>query len=229
LKQVVVIVTLPRRRIFVMIKGKVGRFALLGVAAGAFAMFASISTRAMADKDKQRDREMSRLSAQYTAVDGNAILLPSGTIPGDAGQIEIYSNTLTVPKRDNTLYVSVFGEGLGTCDGFAFLCQVDGVNCVQGNALPGPGLVAAIPPGWVIPLGNEFESGDDFGLTGFSFQFCAPTTQGSHSIAIHAASSFGSCDTFIEGLHVYVDSNHISDAADRCATYATPNPATSPD
>jgi hypothetical protein len=212
-----------------MFKGKFGKYAVLGVAAGAFAIITSISTRAMADADKQRDREMSRLSAQNTAIDGTAILLPSGVAPGDPGQITIYTNTLTLPKRDNTLYITVSGEGLGSCDGIALNCQVDGTNCLSGTGTPGIGNVIAIPSGWVIPLGNEFAGGGSFGLTGLNFQFCAPTTQGSHTITLNAASSFGDCDTFIEGLHVYVDSNHIADAADRCASYPTPNSAGSPD
>ena len=212
-----------------MFKGKCGKYAVLAVAAGAFAMFASISTRAVADGDKEKDREMSRLSAQNTAIDGKAILLPSGVVPGDPGQITIYSNTVKVPKRDNTVYVTVSGEGLGTCDGIALNCQVDGVNCLQGTGTPGSGSVLAIPSGWVIPLGNEFAGGGDFGLTGLNFQFCAPTTKGNHTITLNAASSFGDCDTFIEGLHVYVDSNHIFSAPDQCASYPTPNSADSPD
>ena len=211
-----------------MFKGNVGRLAVLGGAVGMFAMCASISTSALADNN-EADRELGRLSAQNTAIDGNAILLPSGVAPGDAGQITIYSNTLKVPKRDNTLYVTVSGEGLGSCDGIALNCQVDGVNCLQGTGTPGTGSVAAIPSGWVIPLGNEFAGGGFFGLTGLDFQFCAPVTKGSHTITLNAASSFGNCDTFIEGLHVYVDSNRINNAADRCASYPTPNSALSPD
>jgi hypothetical protein len=211
-----------------MFKGKVGRLAVLGAAVGMFAMCASISTSALADNN-EADREMSRLSAQNTAIDGKAILLPSGVAPGDVGQITIYSNTLKLPKRDNTLYVTVSGEGLGSCDGIALNCQVDGVNCLQGTGTPGTGSVVAIPSGWVIPLGNEFDGAGSFGLTGLNFQFCAPVTKGSHTITLNAASSFGNCDTFIEGLHVYVDSNRINNAADRCASYPTPNAALSPD
>ena len=208
-----------------MFKGKCGKYAVLAVAAGAFATFASISTRAMADADKEKDREMSRLSAQNTAIDGTAILLPSGVDPGDAGQITIYSNTVKVPKRDNTVYVTVSGEAIGFCDGVALNCQVDGTDCLQGNGTPGTG----IPNGWVVPQGDEFDGDSDFGLTGLNFQWCAPTTKGSHSITINAATEFGDCNTFIEALHVYVDSNRIESGADRCGTYATPNPGTSPD
>ena len=207
-----------------MFKGKVGKLAVLGVAAGAFAICASISTGARAD-NKEGDRELSRLSAKNTAIDGNAILLPSGVEPGDAGVINIYSNSVTVPRRDNTVYVTVSGEALGLCDGVALNCQVDGVDCLQGDGMPGTGT----PNGWVVPTGDEFGSDGDFGLTGLNFQFCAPITKGSHTITLNAATEFGDCNTYIEGLHVYVDSNRISTAGDACGTYATPNPATSPD
>jgi hypothetical protein len=205
-----------------MIKGKVGKLAVLGVAAGAFAIFASISTSARAD-NKEADRELSRLSAQNTAIDGTAILLPSGVEPGDPGVITIYSNTVTIPKRDNTVYVTISGNGLGFCDGIAVNCKVDGTDCLPGSA----GTV--VPSGWVVPLGDEFGSDGDFGLSGLNYTFCAPITKGSHTITLNAATEFGDCATFIEALHVYVDSNRITSTPDACGTYANPNSIASPD
>jgi hypothetical protein len=205
-----------------MFKGKFGKYAVLGVAAGALATFVTISTTARAD-NKEKDREISRLSAQNTAIDGTAILLPSGVDPGDAGVITIYSNTITIPPRDNTVYVTLSGNGLGFCDGIAVNCQVDGTNCLPGSA----GTV--LPTGWVVPLGDEFGSDGDFGLSGLNYTFCAPITKGSHTITLNAATEFGDCNTYIEALHVYVDSNRIAPGVDQCGTYANPNPIASPD
>ena len=205
-----------------MMKG-IGKLTILGAAMGVVAICASIPINAMAGS------ELTRLSAKITATDGKAILLPINVDPGDAGQITIYSNSVKVSKGDNTVYVTVSGEGLGTCDGIAVLCQVDGTNCLKGTGTPGTGNVANIPAGWVIPLGDEFDGDSNFGLTGLNFQFCAPITKGSHTIKLIAATAFGDCNTFIEGLHVYVDANNIKNAADACATYPTPNSATSPD
>jgi hypothetical protein len=177
-------------------------------------------------------KQLTRVSARNTAIDGKAILLPSGVDPGDAGQIQIYSNSGATPAGDNVLYVTISGEGLGTCNGIALLCQVDGVNCLTGTGTPGPGSVSAIPSGWVIPLGDEFDGNASFGLTGVNFQWCAKLAkkpQNIHSIKIFGATAFGGCDTFLEGVHVYVDTNKIPSASNACSTYTTPNPALSPD
>ena len=180
-------------------------------------------------------KQLTRLSAKITASDGNAILLPAGVDPDDPGVIQIYSNSGNIPAGDNVLYVTISAEGLTDCsgNGIALLCQVDGANCVPGNATPGPGSVTDIPSGWVIPLGNEFGGDDDLGLTGVNFQWCAKIgkkPQNIHSIKIFGATAFGeTCDTFLEGVHVYLDSNRIPSAPNACSTYTTPNPDTSPD
>jgi len=184
-------------------------------------------------------KALTRLSAEITAVDGNAIKLPSTTEPSDGG-ILIYSNEGKAPAGDTVVYVTISGEGLTTCtnDGIALLCQVDGVNCVPGNATPGASVlanVADIPAGWVIPLGDEFGDLGDLGLTGVNFQWCAPiekTKKNKHTVKIFASSAFGFCNAFLEGVHIYVDTNQIStkdNGANACGTIPTPNPATSPD
>lgn len=206
-----------------MTKGKVGKLTILAAAMGVVAICASIPTNAMAGS------ELTRLSAQNTAIDGKAILLPSGVDPGDAGAITIYSNTVKVSKGDNTLYVTVSGTALGSCDGVSIDCTVDGTECLNGNGEPGfPHNSVGVPNGWVDAAGGDFFDGS-FGLTGMGYQFCAPVTKGSHTIKLHAATQIGDCNTYIEALSVYVDENRIDKAADACGTYATPNPANSPD
>lgn len=176
---------------------------------------------------------LTRLSAENTAiaaklVDFKAIELPSGTSTTVGTPVEVYSNSGSIPANDNIVYVTISGQGLGFCDGIALLCQVDGANCIKGFA----NNVTAT--GWVVPLGDEFHFDDDFGLSGVNFQWCATVkkTKGNiHTIKILGATEFGDCDTFLEGVHVYVDTNAIPTKAgiNACGTYVTPNPDTSPD
>jgi hypothetical protein len=176
-------------------------------------------------------KQLTRVSAQNTAiaaklVDFKAIELPSGTSTTVGSPIQIYSNSGATPAGDNVLYVTISANGLGFCDGIALLCQVDGANCITGFA----NNVTAT--GWVVPLGDEFHFDDDFGLSGVNFQWCAKiakTPKNIHSIKIFGATEFGDCDTFLEGVHVYVDTNIIPSAPNACSTYTTPNPDTSPD
>jgi hypothetical protein len=124
------------------------------------------------------------------------------------------------------VYVTISGEGLGLCDGIALKCQVDGVNCVLGNGTPGTGL----PSGWVVPLGNEFDGDSDFGLSGVNFQWCSQiekTKKNIHTVKIFGATEFGDCNTWLEAVHVYIDTNQIKtkdNGANACGTFATPNP-----
>jgi hypothetical protein len=188
-------------------------------------------------------KALARLSAMNTAIDGNAILLPSSSPavnspapPNTPGGIQIYSNTLKMPS-DNVVYVTVSATGItdSSCDGIALNCQIDGVPCLNGNGTPGSGTVVGIPAGWVIPLGDEFDCLGDLGDTGFQFQFCAPLPKvknDMHTVSLYAASAFGDGDAYLEAVHVYVDANKIkgkNNAQDACGTYATPNSATSPD
>jgi hypothetical protein len=202
-----------------MLRGTIAKIGVFGAAAGLLAVCASIPTAANAGQ------ALTRLSAQNTAIEGKAILLPNGVDPGDAGVIPIYSNSLKVPVGNNTVYVTVSANGLGLCDGIAINCQVDGADCLTGNGAPGTGL----PNGWVVPLGDEFGGDGNFGLSGMNFQFCAPITKGTHQITLNAATEFGDCNTYIEALHVYVDVNKIPDSANACTTYTNPNPVDSPD
>lgn len=212
---------------------KIGRRLETVVIMGALALAFSIAAPRAAHAGKQ----LTRLSAEVTAIDGHAILLPSGVKPKDAGVIEIYSNEGQIPASDTVVYVTISGEGLTDCigEGIALLCQVDGANCVAGDATPGSGLVSQIPSGWVIPLGNEFDGDEELGLTGVNFQWCKQiekTKKNKHTVKIFAASAFGKCNTFLEGVHIYVDTNQIKttgNGANACGTIPTPNPVTSPD
>jgi hypothetical protein len=151
--------------------------------------------------------------------------LPTGVSPGDAGVIQLYSNTVKVPSGSNVLYVTISGNGLGDCDGIAIQCLVDGVNCLQGNTDPD-----ILPDGWVVPLGDEYGSDSDFGLSGLNYQFCTPIRKGNHTIQLFGATEFGDCNTYIEALHVFVDSSKIGgNAENACGSYPTPNPVDSPD
>jgi hypothetical protein len=176
---------------------------------------------------------LTRLSAETTAIDGKVILLPQ-TTPPSAGGIQIYNNTLKVPGGNNIMYVTFAASGLGS-GGIALNCQVDGANCLNGTGTAGTGSVASIPTGWVIPLGNEFDGDTFFGATGLGFQWCIPLTKtkgGSHSIALNAASAFGSSgqDEWLEAVSVFVDVNSIkAGTTNACGTYPTPNPVDSPD
>jgi hypothetical protein len=167
---------------------------------------------------------LKRLSAMTTAMDGNAILLPSGVEPGDAGVIEVYSNTVKVPGGQNVLYVTISANGLGDCDGIALQCLVDGENCLQGTTDPD-----ILPPGWVVPLGNEYDGDSFFGLSGVNYQFCTPINKGNHNVQIFGATEFGDCNTYLEAVHVFVDSSKIKGSENACGSYATPNPVNSPD
>ena len=179
-------------------------------------------------------KALTRLSAEITATDGKAIKLPATVEPSDGGTL-IYSNSGKIPASDTVVYVTISGEGITTCtnEGIALLCQVDGANCVPGNATPGPGSVMDIPSGWVIPLGDEFGEYGDLGLTGVNFQWCKQiekTKKNVHSVKIFASSAFGHCNVFLEGVHIYVDTNQISTKdANACGTIPTPSSADSPD
>ncbi len=188
---------------------------------------------------------LTRLSAESTAINvkdpvtgilpQKAILLPSGVEPKDPGVIQIYSNSGSTPANDNIMYVTISGEGLGYCDGIALLCQVDGANCVLGNATPGfPNTSGDVPNGWVVPQGREFDGDNRWGLTGVNFQWCTKikkTEKNIHTIKIFGATELGDCNTYLEGVHVYIDTNAIPAKAgiNACGSYATPNPVDSPD
>jgi hypothetical protein len=177
-------------------------------------------------------KQLTRVSAENTAIDGKAILLPSGTDTFSVSPTQIYSNSGAIPAGDNVVYVTMSSNGLGLCDGIALLCQVDGVNCITGKANN------VTNTGWVVPAGDEFDfvfDGDRrFGLTGVNFQWCAKvskTNKNIHSIKIFGATQFGDCNTYLEGVHVYIDTNRIPTQAgiNVCGSYPTPNSVTSPD
>jgi hypothetical protein len=193
-------------------------------ASGALALGLSLPAAAHAGK------ALKRLSASVTAIDGKAILLPYTSIPGAADNVAVYQQTLKIPGGTNVVYVTLSGTGLsdGDDDGIALNCQVDGVNCLNGEGTPGTGSVSAIPPGWVIPLGSEY-NGYGFGLTGITYQWCAPITKGTHTITIYGASAFGYYDEYLEAVHVFVDANKVGSDGSACGSYATPNAVDSPD
>ncbi len=177
-------------------------------------------------------KKVARFSAMYTAIDGSVILLPSTSTPASS-PIEIYNNTIKIPNRSyNVVYVTIHASAFGFGQGIALNCQVDGIDCLNGTGTAGPGSVAAIPPGWVIPLGSEFTGSSGFGATGLSYEWCAPlskTNKAMHTITINAADAFGTGDDWMEAVGVYIDANKVKEGADACSTYATPNPDTSPD
>src|SRR5512135_2588548 len=75
---------------------------------------------------------LTRLSAQYTAVDGNVIGIPTTATPA-GGPEQIYSNSLKVPNGNNVMYVTIQASGFSDAGGdIALNCQVDGVNCLNG-------------------------------------------------------------------------------------------------
>jgi hypothetical protein len=164
---------------------------------------------------------------------------PTASPSTPASFVVLYSNSVKVPANvtadppDNVIYVTIVGTAFSDGNGFALNCQVDGANCLAGTGTAGPGAVAAIPAGWIIPLGNEFIGGSGFGDTGFSYQWCAAISKAKknvHSVVINAASAFGSSDAFIEAVQVFVDSNRINTRdANVCGTYPTPNSVSSPD
>jgi hypothetical protein len=185
---------------------------------------------------------LTRLSAESTAINTTglqkAIKMPSGVRPSDAGVIQICSNSGTTPANDNIMYVTISGEALGRCDGIALLCQVDGKNCVPGNATPGfPNTSGIVPNGWVVPQGQEFNEADEndrFGLTGVNFQWCTKIAKikgNKHTIKIFGATERGDCNTYLEGVYVYIDTNSIPKGAgiNACGSYPNPNPVDSPD
>lgn len=179
---------------------------------------------------------LTRLSAQYTAVDGNVIGIPSTATPA-GGPEKIYSNTLRVPNGNNVMYVTIQASGFGDAGAdIALNCQVDGTNCLPGKGTAGTGSVSAIPTGWVIPLGSEFGSGVALGATGLGYQWCIPlskTKGGTHTVVINAGNAFGSVTAWMEGVSVFVDVNNVqvskSGTSNACGVYATPFSTTSPD
>jgi hypothetical protein len=179
---------------------------------------------------------LTRLSAQYTAVDGNVIGIPSTATPA-GGPEQIYSNTLKVPNGNNVMYVTIQASGFTDIGGdIALNCQVDGTNCLNGTGTAGSGSVSSIPTGWVIPLGNEFGNGISLGATGLGYQWCIPlskTKQGMHSVVINAGNAFGFANAWMEGVSVFVDVNNVqtskSGTSNACGVYATPFSTTSPD
>jgi hypothetical protein len=193
-------------------------------AAGVLALGLTLPAAAHAGK------ALKRLSASVTAIDGNAILLPYTSTPGAVDNVAVFQQTLKIPSGTNVVYVTISGTGISdeSDDGTALNCQVDGVNCLNGEGTPGPGSVAAIPPGWVIPLGSEYWN-TGVGLTGFNYQWCAPITKGTHTITIYGASAFGYGDQYLEAVQVFVDANKIGSGGSACGTYSTPNPSLSPD
>ena len=185
-------------------------------------------------------KALTRLSAEATGIDGTVTDVPPTASPSTpASFVVLYSNSVKVPANvaadppDNVIYVTIVGTAFSGGNGFALNCQVDGANCLAGTGTAGTGSVAAIPAGWIIPLGNEFSGGSGFGDTGFSYQWCAAISKSKknvHSVVINAASAFGGSDAFIEAVQVFVDSNRINTRdGNVCGTYPTPNSISSPD
>lgn len=203
----------------------IGMLANITLAALAILMF-SLPTSAIAGG-------ITRLSAMYTAIDGNVIAFSNTATPA-SGAIQIYNNSLKAPASNNVMYVTIQASELGEGQGIALNCQVDGKNCLNGTGTAGTGSVAAIPAGWVIPLGNEFAGGSIHGATGLGYQWCAPlgkTKGGIHTVVINAAPAFGGFE-WMEAVSVFVDVSNIATnggAANACGTYPTPSSGTSPD
>jgi hypothetical protein len=98
----------------------------------------------------------------------------------------------------------------------------------QLHSYIGHGMVTFIQASRLTSLASK-QSRDEFRLTAFNYQWCAPISKGNHTITIYGASAFGYFDEYLEAVHVFVDANKIKNADSRCAEYATPNAATSPD
>ena len=182
-------------------------------------------------------KQLTRESAEVTGIDGKVILVPETADPATfASTIQIYNNTVTTPGADNVIYVSIVGTAFSEGNGIAMNCQVDGVNCLAGEGTAGGGSVDVIPPGWIIPLGTEFGTGNGYGDTGFSYHWCAPivkSKKNAHVVTINLASAFGVDDAFVEAVQVFVDSNKINGKQvgdlNVCGSYPTPNGTDSPD
>jgi len=165
---------------------------------------------------------MRRLAANFAKWDSTEFSTTGGT----SSPLNFYTKTVTVPAAtgNNVIYVTLSTAGDGH-DGAALLlrCRVDGVPCNGGSTFTGGA-------GWIVLQkipdfdadSNNCNDGGGGGAdchdNSFTYTWCKAVLAGSRTVKLDLASSNGGV-VFMEGTHVYIDSNSIPSASNACTPF----------
>jgi hypothetical protein len=140
--------------------------------------------------------------------------------------IAIYRKTVVVPKRANTLYLTLSTTG-DTHDGAAscFTALLDGAffnpggqgaaRCADGGETPVDGWITLLKlPGQIgDPGGTNCDDGaggpGDCHDNSIYYQWCTPVEPGEHEVEIRMATDTEGDAVFIEQAHFYVDASRF--------------------
>jgi hypothetical protein len=142
--------------------------------------------------------------------------------------IAIYRKRISVPKRANTLYLTLSTTG-DTHDGAAscFSALLDGnffnpggqgaARCAGGGETSVPGWITLLKlPGQIgDPGGSNCDDGGggpgDCHDNSIYYQWCTPVHAGDHEVEIRMATDTAGKAVFIEQAHFYVDASFFRD------------------
>ena len=176
------------------------------MASALLALSATVPTRARAQVTTGNNLALKRVVSQFTAFDGNFIDVDDES--ATSGGITIFDNdAVKIPGNANFAYITVNSEARGDCNGIAFNCVLDGVNCNNGfNPDTGSAFddgffpIEENPDGWITLAGNN----DTFDFINFgpqvaNYTWCTPLAKepkNLHTLQINAGEDDSSLSTF---------------------------------
>jgi hypothetical protein len=181
-----------------------------------------------------QDGALRRLVAEFDFFAPGQEAVTAAEPPG----IAIYRKTVDVPKRTNTLYLTLSTTG-DTHDGAAscFTALLDGVffnpggqgaaRCAGGGEISVPGWITLLKlPGQIgDPGGTNCEDGGggpgDCHDNSIYYQWCTLVEPGKHEVEIRMASDTNGDPVFIEQAHFYVDASRFKEGKG-CVQAETP-------
>jgi|HubBroStandDraft_1064217.scaffolds.fasta_scaffold59269_2 hypothetical protein len=210
------------------------------MASALLALSAAVPTRAHAQAQKLA---LKRVLSEFTAFDGNFIDVDS-TSAVDGGVPIFFNDAVKTPGNANFAYITLNSEARGDCNGIAFNCVLDGVNCNNGfNPVTGSAFddgffpITENPDGWITLAGNN----DTFDFINFgpqvaNYTWCTPLAKepkNLHTLQINAGEDgsefidLADCTELLSAVSVFMDTNvvgkHSAFLANACQSYPTPN------
>ena len=154
-----------------------------------------------------RAQNLQRFASEFLNFDGTEQHGGPGDTPALDNGVQIWDDHVTVPASVNVLYVTLSATGDTSIPAVEsqFSCLLDGVPCNAGTTFD------ATAAGWIV-LEEGLSAADDNAIT---YTWCTPikplkqqTQKLLHDVSLRMATN-GAGTAFIEGIHVFVDGNHI--------------------
>ncbi len=185
---------------------------------GCFAALASVIFT-LATASSGLAQNLARYASEFKNFDGTQQHAGPGDVAlaNGLGGVQIWDDHVTIPASVNVAYVTISatGDTSGTTVESQFSCLVDNAPCNGGTTFD------ATASGWIV-LEEGLTSQDDNAIT---YTWCTPIkplTSGKqktlHDFSIRLATN-GAGTANIEGLHVFVDGNHVKNATQACAAH----------